>query len=145
MKAFLEDLLDYHHQMNLRLIGHVQQHSLPDKSHSLLSHLLNTHYIWNSRVQGLVPTCGIWELQPLQGMQAFDTENCKTSLRIWQTADPESSIGYRNSKGENFSNSLKEIFFHVINHANYHRAQIATDLEANGLQAVNTDYIFYKR
>ena len=50
-----------------------------------------------------------------------------------------------NSKGETFSNKIKDILFHIINHSTYHRAQIATDLKQNGIEPINTDYIFYKR
>ncbi|WP_185211767.1 DinB family protein [Sphingobacterium mizutaii] len=34
--------------------------------------------------------------------------------------------------------------FHIINHSNYHRAQIATELRKQEIEPIQTDYIKYK-
>ena len=68
--------------------------------------------------------------------------------RIIKNPDSEiitKKIIYKNSKGIEFSNTVQDVIFHVINHSTYHRAQIASDLKANGIEPINTDYIFYKR
>jgi uncharacterized damage-inducible protein DinB len=44
-----------------------------------------------------------------------------------------------------FSNDIKSIIFHVINHSTYHRGQIASEFKQNGLDPMVTDYILYKR
>lgn len=54
-------------------------------------------------------------------------------------------ISYKNSRGERFENSVRDILFHVINHSTYHRGQIATDCKLHGMTPLATDYIFYKR
>jgi uncharacterized damage-inducible protein DinB len=50
-------------------------------------------------------------------------------------------IGYTNSQGENWTNTVEEILTHVVIHSAYHRGQIASDLRAAGSVPVNTDYI----
>jgi uncharacterized damage-inducible protein DinB len=44
-----------------------------------------------------------------------------------------------------FSNTIKDILFHMINHSTHHRAQIAMDMRNNKLEPLPLDYIFYKR
>ena len=57
----------------------------------------------------------------------------------------EKRLKYKNSKGEEFDNSLRDIVTHIINHSTYHRAQIAQLVKrAGGIPAV-TDYIVYQR
>jgi uncharacterized damage-inducible protein DinB len=47
--------------------------------------------------------------------------------------------------GDTYTNSVQEILFHIINHSTYHRGQIMAQLRESGLEAISTDYIFYKR
>ena len=57
----------------------------------------------------------------------------------------EKRFKYKNSKGDDFDNSLKDIVTHIINHSTYHRAQIAQIVKrSEGTPAV-TDYIVYQR
>ena len=71
--------------------------------------------------------------------------NYEHSLHILDKFDLTATMSYTNSKGQTFSNSIRDILFHVINHSTYHRAQIATEFKQNGLEPLVTDYIFYKR
>ncbi len=75
----------------------------------------------------------------------INTANLETTQEIIDQFDPEKIIAYSNTRGEKFSNKVLEILYHIFNHSTYHRAQIVTDLKSHGLEAINTDYIFYKR
>jgi uncharacterized damage-inducible protein DinB len=44
-----------------------------------------------------------------------------------------------------FTNTIKDILFHIINHSTNHRGQIAVDFRNNGLEPLVLDYVFYKR
>ena len=50
-------------------------------------------------------------------------------------------LDYRNSKGQLFSARVADILTHVINHASYHRGQIAAEIRASGHAPAMTDYI----
>jgi uncharacterized damage-inducible protein DinB len=87
----------------------------------------------------------VWELHSVQEFQNIDKVNYEQTLEILDKFDLNETIHYSNSKGQAFSNSIRDILFHVINHSTYHRGQIATDFKHSGIEPLATDYIFYKR
>ncbi len=75
----------------------------------------------------------------------IDKSNYRDSLRIIDQFDLNGVINFKNTKGLVFNDNIRDILFHVINHSNYHRAQIATEFRQNGLDPIVTDYILHKR
>ena len=118
---------------------------IPEKSIQLLNHLIDAQQIWNERILKLQPSVGVWEIRPLENLKNHNENNYNKSLEILNNTELSQKIIYKNSKGIEFSNTVQDVIFHVINHSTYHRAQIASDLKANGIEPINTDYIFYKR
>jgi uncharacterized damage-inducible protein DinB len=145
--AFFKDLFMYNRARNTDLIDYLvqQQQPLPEKVLTLLSHTLNAHEIWNCRIVDSIPACSVWEMRALSEMQEADRKHFETSLEILASVDLSTEIAYSTSKGEPFSNSVRDILFHVINHSTYHRGQIMTALKEAGAGVLVTDYIFYKR
>ncbi|MEM1003550.1 MAG: DinB family protein, partial [Bacteroidota bacterium] len=64
---------------------------------------------------------------------------------ITTTSDFTRRIDYVNSKGNAYGNELKDILFHIINHATHHRGQILVDMRNHKMEPPVLDYIFYKR
>lgn len=147
IKLFFKDTFEYNWQCNQKLIQLFEdiERTIPEKSIQLLNHLINAQEIWNNRILNQKSTVEVWEKRFLIDLEEINKSNYNQSLQIIETIDLSQKISYKNSKGSEFSNSVQEILFHVINHSTYHRAQIASDLKANGIEAINTDYIFYKR
>lgn len=56
-----------------------------------------------------------------------------------------SIIQYKNSKGKQYENSVKEIYFHILMHSMYHRGQVAKLFRRDGINPPVTDYIFEMR
>ena len=54
-----------------------------------------------------------------------------------------SRVRYRNTKGDEYTNSVLDILTHVVIHGAYHRGQIARIIGRAGGQTPNTDYIAY--
>lgn len=54
-------------------------------------------------------------------------------------------VSYRNTKGKEFSNPMKEMLRHLVNHGTYHRGQITTMLRQLGAAPVATDLIAFYR
>ncbi|MBK9636245.1 MAG: damage-inducible protein DinB [Bacteroidetes bacterium] len=116
-----------------------------EKSVKLFNHVLNAHQIWNNRIDPKQIPFGVWELHDTQDLKTIGKTNYEQTLQILDKFDFNETINYSNSKGQTFSNSIKDILFHVINHSTYHRGQVATEFKQYGLEPLVTDYIFYKR
>lgn len=146
MISFFKELFEYNNHFNQALIAQLLEFSsaAPEKAIYLQNHIINAHQIWNSRLGNGVPF-GVYQMHPTAELLALDQQNFKSSLMLIDQLDFESVVTYRNSKGDEFSNTVRDILFHVINHSTYHRAQIATACKANGVNPLTTDYIFYKR
>lgn len=147
MKAFFQDLFEYTHHSNVRLINVLLQNpgAYSEKISQLTSHILNAHHIWNHRIFGVSPALFVWQLVEMEHLQSIDLENFEHSLELVQNKDFSEKIAYTNSSGQNYANTVQEILFHIINHSTYHRGQIMSLLKNNGVEPITTDYIFYKR
>lgn len=147
MKEFLSELLDYNRKANERVISQLLGQTWPDthRLFKLMSHILAAHHIWNQRVENKAPDYAVWEELPPTFWEEQNQNNAEQSQRIWKNFSPEHLIHYTNSRGEVFENTVQDIVFHIINHSNYHRAQIATEVREQGGTPVPTDYIFFKR
>ena len=146
MKEFFAGLFAYNLNFNQMLISSVVSDPtrFPEKSVTLLNHIINAHSIWNNRILGHA-TIGAWDISPPDYLRKFDQANYESTQQILQSVDLETEIEYANSRGEVFRNSVKDILFHVINHSTYHRGQIASNCKEHGIVPISSDYIIYKR
>lgn len=147
MKAFFQQLFDYNFYCNKQLIATCSAlEAVPDRSAMLFSHILNAHHIWNARILGQEGHLGVWDVHEVSTWEDLHYENQRTTFEIISNAQQlDVRVAYENSEGRSFANTLQDILFHVINHGTHHRAQIASDFRANGLEPLALDYIFYKR
>lgn len=147
MKAFFKSLFAYGHESNQRLWEAMMEHQdkTPEKSIQLYNHVLNAHQIWNNRIDPKAAPFGVWAMRPIQDERAIDLENHAHTLNILDNYPLEAIISYSNSKGQVYTNSVRDILFHLVNHSTYHRGQIASDFRQNGLEPLVSDYILYKR
>ncbi len=146
MKEHFQDLLKYNQHFNQLLIQNYLENKLIwcEKSKSLLHHIINAQQIWNARI--LNPDkFEVWQINADDLLLNINSENFINSLKILTERELAEIINYKNSKGNQFDNSIQEIFFHFINHSTYHGGQIAMLMKQGGLEPLNTDYIFYKR
>lgn len=146
MKKQFIDLLEYNSHFNQLLIKIYLENkdSFNEKMISLLNHILNAQQVWNSRII-FEDSFGVWQINPDEKLLENNQSNFENSFKILSERNLDEIIVYRNSKGDEFQNSIREIFFHFINHSTYHRGQIAMLIKQARLEPINTDYIFYKR
>lgn len=120
----------------------------PKRALRLLGHLLRAQDVWLGRIQGESDLPAIWGEDTLAECRARAEASHATWLRFLQDCAPDDlteTVRYENSKGKPFSNELREICGHVVNHSTHHRAQIAALVrEAGGTPPV-TDYIYWAR
>ena len=147
MKTFYLDKFKYNLDKNQQMIRFLieNESELNEKIHVLSSHILNAHEIWNTRILKIPTQFGVWQLRNWEEMLEVDKKNYEVSLSILESEEPDEIINYITSTGEHYSNSIQDLLFHVINHSNYHRAQINSELKSLGLKPLITDYVFYKR
>lgn len=146
MKTFFKDLFEYHHIINQKLIKQLKEHEdkLSERTIPLLSHSINAHQIWNARILKQ-QELGVHQIHTLNECVQIDNENYQETLSIIDNRDLEERIAYTNSKGMEYSNSVKEILFHTANHFSHHRGQIISDLRKSGVAPIITDYIYHRR
>ncbi len=147
MQGFLQQIFDYNFYCNRELIEQFSKWDMvPNRSSELFNHILNAHHIWNQRILGKVPDFGVWQKHEMEQWSDIHYENQRTSFEIITNTDDFSKrIDYESTEGRTYANELKDILFHIINHATHHRGQILTDIRENGHEPKALDYIFFKR
>lgn len=146
---FLE-LFDYNEHANgqfIKLLASLD--TPPEKAVSFIDHIFNAHQIWLNRIEREGPSFEVWQSHAPSNWYALN-QQLHQRTRRYLDSDPanrslDTIISYQNSKGRSFTNSLKDIYFHVINHSTHHRSQIALLLRQNKIIPPASDYIFYKR
>lgn len=146
MKQFFIDLFKYNLDTNHRLFELVNEAGgVSDQTQLLCGHILSAHDIWNHRIMSKDPNFPVWpEIQTSHYLD-INQRNYSDSMQILDQYKLDANVAYKNSKGEPFKNTVQVILFQIINHSNYHRAQIARDMKENDVTPLTTDYIFYKR
>ncbi len=147
MKSLFHQLFDYNFYCNKKLIeqcGTLKK--VPKKTRGLFSHILNAHHIWNMRLLNKPWELEVWQEHDFKDWEDFHYDNQRTTFEIiTNTEDFEARVNYQTTSGRTFGNEIKDILFHVINHATHHRGQILANLKANDIEPEALDYIIYKR
>ena len=114
----------------------------------LLSHIISAQYVWLNRITDEKTDITVWHNFTIAECFALSIEVTSKWINLLEGKNNEfleKRLKYKNSKGEEFDNSLRDIVTDIINHSTYHRAQIAQLVKrAGGIPAV-TDYIVYQR
>jgi uncharacterized damage-inducible protein DinB len=147
LKVFFIELFDYNRAANESFIAllNANEKHLNEKCISLINHIINAHHIWNNRIEKKELAYGVWEIHKFTDLKLLNNSNHAVSKELLADYALDHKMDYVNTKGELHSNSVRDVLFHVINHSNYHRAQIATNLKSMGIEPPKSDYIVYKR
>jgi uncharacterized damage-inducible protein DinB len=106
-----------------------------------MSHTLRAHEIWLNRLNKNDTQLKEWETLELVNFENLNTALYNRTNEIIDSKNLDSNISYKNSKCDEFNNSLMDVLFHIVNHSNYHRGQINTEFKRLGIEPVLTDYI----
>jgi uncharacterized damage-inducible protein DinB len=120
----------------------------PGRTLQLLAHILSADRLWLERLRQQPQSLPVWP--------NFSLDQCETQIaelaRLWSeylgqlsAAQLSENVGYKNSKGEPWANSVEDVLTHVILHSAYHRGQIASEMRASGEQPAYTDFIHAAR
>ena len=147
MKDFFQELFAYNQHCNSQFLEVFERNpaTLSERAEKLMSHVLNAHHIWNHRILSKPSSFGVWEVHPVKNLRSLSELNQQMSLELLEQVDLNACIHYSNTHGKQFQNQVRDILFHLINHSNYHRGQIARELKQHGLEAPVSDFIIYQR
>lgn len=116
---------------------------------NLFSHILLAEQVWLTRLKGLdssnLPIWAEVSLESCAELANRNNQNFKKFLSGLTNPAIEQIVSYRNSKGIEFKNSVRDILTHVALHGQYHRGQINQLLRANDTEPVILDYITFRR
>lgn len=113
----------------------------------LLGHLVGAKEMWLARIRGEdTSKIEIWPtLKLLDAAQRLAKADAGLIALVTQRADLKSPVRYKNSKGEAFENSIRDLVVHMVNHSTYHRGQMATAIKEAGGDMGFTDYVMWLR
>lgn len=150
MKEHFIEILEYNFWANEKAIESVA--GLGKKDESLLkltAHTIATPLYWLSRITDYKLPVNeqfpLIELDEIKRLNTVAKEGWENYLIGLEDDDMRRTITYKNMKGEEYSNLLKDILTHLAMHSAYHRGQIAKAVRKAGGTPASTDYITFKK
>ncbi len=115
----------------------------------LFSHILFAEKVWITRLRELnssgIPIWSEVDIKVCAELVMQNEESITTFLTNLSDTDLDKLISYKNSKGKEYKNSVRDVLTHVAMHGQYHRGQINSRLRAEGFEPVNIDFITFVR
>ena len=128
----------------IRAAGDASPGDANQRSLQLVSHILAAELVWLERLKGQPQSVPVW---PQPDLAQCEAQAAKLGgqwlefLDLITAGDVSQSISYRNSQGEEWTNTIVDVLTHVVMHSAYHRGQIATHMRATGQTPAYTDFI----
>ncbi len=149
MTAHIRRLYDHMMWADTRTLNALRaMHAAPLDALRLYAHLLAAEHVWISRIEGREPEMAVWPALGLDECSALSGKNHAAYALLAETLSRDELqrvVRYRNSKGDEFVNTVEDIFMHVALHGAYHRGQVARIVRGEGGAPQATDYIFFIR
>ena len=145
---YLSRLYTYHDQVNRAYIAALTEYGerVSERVIKLFSHVLNAHAIWVARITGQTPPYGVWEIHAVSYMTVIHEAAQRAAEQLWLAQDRlEDTVRYTNTKGIAYESKVSDILLHIVNHATYHRGQVAQIMSAAGLPMPGSDYVIMLR
>jgi uncharacterized damage-inducible protein DinB len=149
--AHFRDLFAFDRWANRRVLDSIRafgEEGDPDAL-KLLAHIIGSSRVWVTRLVG-------GEYASLENWPALDFDACAVGLEMmyerWSRYLEDMTeegldelVPYRDMKGIARESSVRDTLTHVVNHATYHRAQIARVIREKGMTPPSIDFILWAR
>ncbi|WP_192822588.1 DinB family protein [Rufibacter sp. LB8] len=146
----LQNLTEYNAWANGRILKSLDRIAgdLPDYATLMFSHLLNAQAIWIARITGTKSPVTVLQKHSLPELHQLHAQTSPKLIELYANADQtelDRTIDYTNTQGKQYSTKVRDILTHAINHATYHRGQVARELRLAGHEPINSDYVTFVR
>lgn len=105
------------------------------------SHIINVHHIWISRLLNNELESHSNDILPLEYWMRLAHDNYLKSIDYIEKYELESKVNYHDSENVKYEKEVVDILYHILNHSNYHRGQIAKELRDNGTTPPSFNFI----
>ncbi|MGI9101288.1 MAG: DinB family protein [Terriglobales bacterium] len=139
---YLQGLFSYNHWANGESLRSLQDmDDPPERARRVMAHIVAAEWLWLGRLKQEKPNVPVW---PLWGLP--DVERQLPEIRQgWQEylakCRLQEAVSYTNSKGEQYTNHVRDVLMHVAMHGTYHRGQIAAAVRDRAGEPAYTDFI----
>lgn len=144
LHSYLRRLFEYDDWANREVVASLQALPYaPHKAVRLMAHVVAVEYVWLARLKSQ-PDPAVWPEWTLPEIAQHRGALPAIVTQYFEAVPPErlgEQISYRNTKREDWTNSIADILMHITMHSAYHRGQIATVLRDTGVAPPYTDYI----
>ena len=146
LRQFFLDKFEYDHQVNRTWSDHVKLYEDSVNTFILnqLSHIINVHHIWLSRLTSNKPESDIWDMHPSIYWDRLLQDNFRNTELYLKHFGEETKINFHDSEGVPITKTDVDILYHILNHSQYHRAQIARELRILDLPVPTASFIRYR-
>ena len=145
----IQSMFKHIHWANQRILETLQNGEEHKQANTLFSHILHAENVWFTRLLGRdsshLPIWAEVSLDTCIEMVNQNHQNFAEFLSKLSNSDLDQELSYKNSKGAEFQNTIREILSHVALHGQYHRGQINQLLRIAATEPINVDFITFKR
>ncbi len=138
-------LFDYDDWANREALASLKAAGTPaPRAVQIMAHILAVEWLWMGRLKQDRSPVTVW---PEWTLEQCDVEVARLKpawnayLGTLRPEDLLAPVGYVNTVGEAWTNTVQDILTHVPVHSAYHRGQIAYALGRAGHQAAYTDFV----
>jgi uncharacterized damage-inducible protein DinB len=149
-QAFFKEKFEYDLHSNLGWLKFLEENEDDLSDDNLkelskwMSHIINVHHIWNARLTQKISESEVWDLLPLSYFERFLFENYNETIQILEQQELDKKIEYHDSEGVPMEKETMDILYHLLNHSNYHRAQMAVKSKDWGFKIPSTNFIIFR-
>lgn len=145
LQAFFLDKFEFDYQVNRTWCAHLQanEDQISDFIRKQMSHCINMHHIWLSRLKGSSPESEEWDLLPLHFLERLAEENFRQTSNYLEQFDQDEKIHFHSSEGVAMEKQAIDVLYHILQHSQYHRAQIAREMRVLELDVPSMQFIQY--
>lgn len=146
MKEFFLDKFEFDHYSNKNWIAKLEEQEdlLPEFSLQSMAHIINTHHTWIRRLLNKPVESDLWDPLPLRFFERLDQTNFTETIDFLEKYELTEKVNYTSSEGVKLSKQVSDVLYHVLNHSNYHRAQIVMTLKQHQLEYPTFNFIAYR-
>lgn len=120
----------------------------PESALREFAHVIGSQETWLSRIQERPAGTAVWPDDDVESVARLAAKT-HAAYRGWLDGLTDEDLGrevaYTNSAGQSFTNSVGDILWHVVLHAQYHRGKVNVLLRQSRREPAPVDFIAFVR